>query len=61
VDRTEWFLALIAFLLAVITMETVSDATNGLFRLVGGGVAILTIFGLPPYLLVHATRKRIGD
>ncbi len=50
-DRTDWFLALITFLLAVITLETVSDATNELFQDIGSSISILVIFLLPLYLL----------
>ncbi|QCC58703.1 hypothetical protein NP511_09535 [Natrinema thermotolerans] len=52
-NRTDWFLALITFLLAVIALETVSDATNELFRDIGGSVSLLVIFLLPLYLLAH--------
>lgn len=52
-DRSDWFLALITFLLAVITLETVSDATNEVFRDIGSTVSLLIIFLLPLYLLVH--------
>ncbi|AHG00697.1 hypothetical protein HALLA_04785 [Halostagnicola larsenii XH-48] len=52
-NRTDWFLALITFLLAVIAFETVSGATNELFRDIGGGVSMLIIYILPFYLLLQ--------
>ncbi|MDQ2051663.1 hypothetical protein RBH26_14380 [Natronolimnohabitans sp. A-GB9] len=52
-DRTDWFLALITFLLAVIALETVTVDTNQVFRDIGGSVSLLVIFLLPLYLLVH--------
>ncbi|OAQ53251.1 hypothetical protein HTG_07170 [Natrinema mahii] len=52
-NRTDWFLALITFLLAVIALETVSNTTNELFRDIGGSVSLLVIFLLPLYLLAH--------
>ncbi len=41
------------FLLAVITLETVSDATNAIFIDIGSTVSLLVIFLLPLYLLVQ--------
>jgi len=61
VDRTDWFLALITFLLAVIALETVSDATSNVFRDISGGVSIIVILGLPLYLLAHVILKRTDD
>ncbi len=55
-DRTDWFLALITFLLAVIALETVTVDTNQIFRDIGGSVSLLIIFLLPLYLLVHVIR-----
>ncbi|KMT45608.1 hypothetical protein EL22_28830 [Halostagnicola sp. A56] len=52
-NRTDWFLALITFLLAVIALETMSGATNELFRDIGGGVSMLIIYLLPFYLLLQ--------
>lgn len=52
-DRTDWLLSVITFLLAVITLETVSNATNELFRDIGSGASILVIYFLPLYLLTH--------
>lgn len=52
-DRTDWFLALITFLLAVIALETVSDATNEVFLDIGGTASLLILVLLPLYLLVH--------
>ncbi|MBV0900770.1 hypothetical protein [Haloarcula salina] len=60
-DRTDWFLAFITFLLAVITLETVSNATNELFREIGGGASIVVIYFLPLYLLGHAVMNRSDD
>ncbi|WP_254761924.1 hypothetical protein [Natrinema marinum] len=56
-DRTEWFLALITYLLAAIALETVSDATNELSREVGGTVSLLILTLLPLYLLAHVVIK----
>lgn len=60
-DRTDWFLALITFLLAVIALETVSGATNELFRDIGGGVSIVVIYLLPLYLLAHVVMNSTGN
>lgn len=57
-NRTDWFLALITFLLAVIALETVSDATSSLFRTIGGGISILVILAVPLYLVVHVILER---
>ncbi|WP_424003347.1 hypothetical protein ACOZ4I_04210 [Haloarcula salina] len=60
-DRTDWFLAYITFLLAVITLETVSNATNELFREIGVGASIVVIYFLPLYLLGHVLMNRSDD
>lgn len=52
-NRTDWFLALIAFLLAIIALETVSDATNDIFLNIGSGVSLLVISLLALSLLAH--------
>lgn len=57
----DWFLALITFLLAVIALETVSDATSPIFRDIAGGVSILVILVLPVYLLTKITSSRVGN
>ncbi|QLK26842.1 hypothetical protein HYG81_04320 [Natrinema zhouii] len=57
-NRTDWFLALITFFLAVITLETVSGATNELFRDIGGSISLLVLFLLPLYLFAHVVMNR---
>ncbi len=52
-NRTDWFLALITFLLAIITLETATVDTNQIFRDIGGSVSLLVILLLPLYLLAH--------
>lgn len=52
-DRTDWFLALITFLLAVIVLDTVTVDTNQVFLDIGTSVSLLVICLLPLYLLAH--------
>jgi hypothetical protein len=52
-DRSEWFLAVITFLVAVIAHHIVADVTTPLFRGVGGTVALLVVYLLPVYLLAE--------
>lgn len=60
-DRTEWFLALTTFLLAVIALETVSDATNEVFLDIGGTASLSVIFLLPLSLLVHVVMNHHAE
>jgi hypothetical protein len=61
VDQTDWFLGLITFLLAVIALETVSDATSNLFRDISAGISILVLLGVPLYLLARIILDRTSD
>jgi hypothetical protein len=60
-DRTEWFLAFITFLVAAIALETVSGATSPPFRGLAGGVALLVLYGLPVYVLAQTVRVRVVE
>jgi hypothetical protein len=55
-DRSEWFLATITFLVAVIAHDTVTGVTTPLFRGIGGTVALLVVYLLPVYLLAEVAR-----
>lgn len=58
-DRTEWFQAVLSFLVACLTLDVTSDATSPLFADVASGSAVLVILGLPLYLVVHVVRSRL--
>ena len=60
-DRTEWFLGIITFLVAAIALETISGATSPAFRDLAGGASLLVLYGLPVYLLAQLVRTRVAE
>ncbi|MFB6125366.1 MAG: hypothetical protein ABEJ59_05345 [Halanaeroarchaeum sp.] len=57
-DTTNALLAVIATLLAALTLETVSGATNPLFRDLAGLLAIAVFLGVPVMALVRVLDPR---
>lgn len=60
-NRTDRFLALITFLLALITLELVSPATSHEFRTLASGTAMGVIYGMPLYLLFQLVKSRVSE
>ena len=53
-DRTEWLLAILTFLVAGIALQTVSGGTSGTYDILVGAAAFLVVAVMPFYLLYHA-------
>ena len=60
-ERTDWFLALISVLVAVVALETASDATSEFFRDLAGGLSAMVIVLVPVYLLVQVAAAWVGE
>jgi hypothetical protein len=56
-DRSEWWLAITMFLVAVDVLATQGTATGNVGHVLGVFVAIGVVLGLPLYLLVRGFKQ----
>jgi len=59
-NQTNTYLAIIVYLLAIITADMVAEPTTMAFKNLGGGVALLIIYLFPVYLLARTVVARFN-